>query len=336
MKTSNKGIFLVAFLLALIGAGTLFVYFKSIEPPKRAEIITTGIVVASVDIQSRTQITAEMVQTIQVPEQGVVGTPFKTTDEIIGKYAKENIYINQQIHPSALIDNISDEITLKIKGNNRAVSIIVDDLTGVNGLVKPGDFVDILLFLPQTEENNRIRPDITKLFLQNVEVLAINKQLARDYPVSTTDETTQSLSYYVTLSVPVMDVEMLVLAKDIGSVELALRPLDGDFIYVTQGAIWQDLLLNDNNQIKDLAPEYGVIGSEPDKIVAGGFEYDKYIYYVVEFGDTLKSISAQFYGDESLFTLLQQVNRIDDIDMILTGTGIKIPVLKEGGKANGN
>lgn len=336
MKKSNKGIFLMAFLLALLGAIALFVYLKSLEPPKVAEIETTGIVVAYSDITARTQITAEMLQIVQVPVQGLIGTPYKTTEEIVGKFAKENIYINQTIHPEIIIDDITDELSLKITGNNRAVTINVSELTGVNGLVKPGDFVDIILFLPQVEENNRIRPDIAKLFLQNVEVLAINKRLTRDAPEVPTGETPESPSYFVTLSVPVMDVEMLVLAKDIGAIEIALRPLEGDFIYVTEGAIWQELLLNDMNQMKDMAPEYGVIGTEPDEVQPGEYNYDKYIYYVVEYGDTLKSISLSFYGNENLFTLLQQVNRINDVDMILTGTGIKIPVLKEGGTTNGN
>ncbi len=335
MKKSNKGIFLVAFLFALIGTGALFVYLRSIEPPKAEVVSTIGIVVATEDIEARTQISSEMVRIIQVPEQGIVGTPYKTVDEIVGKYAKENIYANQQIHPSTIIENISDELSLKINGNNRAVTINVNELTGVNGLIKPGDFVDIVLFLPQTTENNRVRPDIAKLFLQNIEVMAINKNLNRDstLPLS---ETPENPSYYVTLSVPVMDVEMLVLAKDIGSVELALRPLEGDYIYVTEGAIWQELLLNDTNEMKDMAPEYGVIGDEVDTLKPGEYDYDKYIYYVVEFGDTLKSISLKFYGNESLYTLLQQVNRIDDVDMILTGVGIKIPVLKEGGMSSGN
>lgn len=336
MKKSSKGIFLMAFILALLGAGALFIYLKSLEPPKVAEIETTGIVVALTDIPARTQITAEMLQIIQIPTQGLIGTPYKSSEELIGKFAKENIYINQQIHPEVIIDNISDELSLKLTGNNRAVTINVSELTGVNGLVKPGDFVDIILFLPQIEENNRIRPDIAKLFLQNVEVLAINKRLNRDSPEVPTGETPQSSSYFVTLSVPVMDVEMLVLAKDIGFIELALRPLEGDYLYVTEGAIWQELLLNDMNQMKDMAPEYGVIGSEPDQVQAGEVSYDKYIYYVVEYGDTLKSISLDFYGDENLYTLIKQVNRIDDVDMILTGTGIKIPVLKEGGTSNGN
>ncbi|GAB6108481.1 Flp pilus assembly protein CpaB [Fusibacter bizertensis] len=336
MKKSNKGIFLVAFLLALLGAGALYIYLSSIEPPKVEAVVTTGIVVASVDIQARTQITSEMLQTIQVPEQGLVGTPFQSIDAVVGKYAKENIYANQQIHPNAIIENISDELTLNINGNNRAITINVDDLTGVNGLIKSGDFVDVILFLPQTTENNRVRADIAKLFLQNIEVLAINKNTTRENAQVTNVENTGTGSYYVTLSVPVMDVEMLVLAKDIGSIELALRPLEGDYIYVTEGAIWQELLLNDMNQMKDMAPEYGIIGTDTNHTVAGKYEYDKYIYYVVEFGDTLKSISMKFYGDETYYTLLQQVNRIDDVDMILTGTGIKIPVLKEEGTGDGN
>ncbi|MDH8677311.1 Flp pilus assembly protein CpaB [Fusibacter bizertensis] len=336
MKKSNKGIFLVAFLLALLGAGALYVYLRSIEPPAVAEIRTTGIVVASTEIQARTQISLEMLKVIEVPEQGVVGTPYKTPNDIVGKYAKESIYEGQQIHPNAIIDNVSDELTLNINGSNRAVTINVSELTGVNGLIKPGDFVDIILFLPQTSENNRIRPDIAKLFLQNVEVLAINKNTIRENAKLANSENSDVGSYYVTLSVPVMDVEMLVLAKDIGTVELALRPLEGDYIYVTEGAIWQELLLNDMNQMKDMAPEYGIIGTDTDPNIASEYEYDKYIYYVVQFGDTLKSISTKFYGEESYYSLLQQVNRIDDVDMILTGTGIKIPVLKKEGVGDGN
>lgn len=335
MKKSNKGIFLMALILALLGAGALFVYLRSLESPKVAQIETTSVVVAVADISARSQITAEMIKVVQVPVQGLIGTPVKTTDEIIGKYAKDNIYTNQQILPEVILDDISDELSLKIAGNNRAVTINVNELTGVNGLVKPGDFVDIVLFLPQITENNRIRPDIAKLFLQNVEVLAINKRLSREAPEVPAGENTES-SYFVTLSVPIMDVEMLVLAKDIGSIELALRPLEGDYLYVTEGAIWQELLLNDMNQMKDMAPEYGVIGTEPDQVQASEYSYDKYIYYVVKYGDTLKSISLSFYGNENLYSLIQQVNRIDDIDMILTGTGIKIPVLKEGGTTDGN
>jgi Flp pilus assembly protein CpaB len=337
MKKSNKGIFLLAFLMALIGSGAVFVYLKSMEVETVAPVNMVSVVIAKSDIPARVQITDDMLQTIQIPEKGAIGSPFQSTSEIVGKYSKEMIYLNQQIHPNAVADEIENDLSLKLTGNNRAMTISLSGDTGVNGLIKVGDFVDVILFLPQGSDQGRIsRPDIAKLFLQNIEVLAVNQKLYRNTLNATGDGSTESTSYLMTLSIPIMDVEMMALAETIGSIQLALRPKDGDYIYVTEGAIWQELLLNDTNQMKDMAPEYGVIGEVPQDILPGEYDYDQYIYYVVKYGDTLKSISVDFYGTEELYNLIQQVNRIVDENMILTGTGIKIPVLKERGDNNGN
>lgn len=332
MKKTRFGLLLLALLFAILGTSALYLYLNSLEQP--IVVVDTNeaqnVVIAKVNIMARTLITEEMLEVVSVPLQGIIGTPYQDPNDIIGKYANENIYKDQIIHPDTILVDLSQELSAKLTGNQRAITISVNELSGVNGLIKPGDFVDIVLFLPQTTENNRVRPDIVKLFLQNIEVLAINKSLNRDVAIADAEGT----GYFITLSVPVKDVEMLVLAKDIGLIEVALRPLEGDFLYVTKGAIWQELLLNDLDQMKDMAPEYEIIGSDSSENEAANYDYDKYIYYVVQFGDTLRSISLEFYGDEELYTLLQQINRIDDVNMILTGTGIKIPVITK--KSSGN
>lgn len=333
MKKSSKGIFLLAFLMALIGAGALFIYLQSIDKPVVNEVKTVGVVVAAMDIAPRTQLTSEMLKIVQVPEQGILGTPIGSTEGVIGKYATGNIYSNEMIQANGLTDSLADELSLKLTGNNRAVTVNVNNLTGVNGLIKPGDFVDVIVVLPPAAENNRTRPNITKLFIQNSEVLAVNKQLFREStPQTQAQGETEVTSFFITLSVPIMDVEMLVLAKEIGYLELALRPVDSDFIYVTEGAIWQELLLNDMYQMKDMEPEYDIIGRTPLLVDPDAYVYESYVYYVVQYGDTLRTISQKFYGVESNYTLIQQVNRINDENMILTGTGIKIPVLVERGE----
>lgn len=340
MKKSNKLVFVFAFLLALIGAGALFIYLRGLEQVPQETVKMTTVVVAVTDITPRTQITAEMLKTVEVPDQGIMGNPVVDPQAIIGKFAKDSIYANATIASEAVVDAITDELTLKITGDKRAVTVNVNHLTGVNGLIKPGDFVDVVVVLPPMAENNRTRPEIAKLFIQNAEVLAVNKQLHRDGNAQPTTaeggENVEVNMSYVTLAVSVMDVEMLVLAKEIGYVELALRPMDGDYVYVTEGSIWQELLLNDMYQMKDVLPEYEIISKKPLLVDPAAFSYEKYIYYVVSYGDTLRSISAKFYGTEENYALLQQVNRIDDENMILTGSGIKIPVLDERRDENGN
>jgi pilus assembly protein CpaB len=205
------------------------------------------------------------------------------------------------------------------------MSIFVNGESGVSDLIKVGDYVDVIVFLPEIKEAERIvRPDLVKMILQNIEVLAIDKNVYRK-------ETEREIppTHLVTLSVPVFEVEKLALAEDIGNIKLALRPLEGDYLHETEGTIWQEIVLDDFYRMKDLFPQYEVRPVPGTKINTDDYQYEKYYYYTVMHGDTLMKISEKFYGDPEKYILIQQVNRIEDGDEIITGTGIKIPVLKE-------
>ncbi|OJV66643.1 MAG: Flp pilus assembly protein CpaB [Clostridiales bacterium 38-18] len=337
MKRSGLLVFMMSLILALLGAGAIFVYLKSLDRQEVVQVKTISVVVAKEEIPSRTKITGDMLNVVDVVETGVVGGYMNEISSVIGQFATETIFSGQQIHPNMIAEAIENDLSMKITGNNRAMTITVNGDSGVNGLIKVGDYVDVILNLPAGSDQGRIsRPDIAKLFLQNIEVIAVNKNIFRNSSNATGDGNLDSSSYLMTLSIPIMDVEMMSLAETIGSIKLVLRPKEGDYLYVTEGAIWQELLLNDMGQMKDMAPEYSIIGEEPLAIAPGEYNYDQYVYYVVEYGDTLQSISMKFYNTEALYTLIQQVNKIVDENMILTGTGIKIPVLKERGDTNGN
>lgn len=339
MKKSSKGLFILAFILALIGAGAFYVYLSGLETPQIVETKTVSIVVAAVEIPARTLITDEMIKTVEVPENSVLVGGLSSVEEVVGKYTRALIFAQQPIHPGALIEDVSDELSMKVKGNHRAMTLSVSGATGVSNLIEPGDRVDVVVYLPQIVEQNRIvRPDIAKLLLQNIEVLAVDRSLNRDASKnqSTAEEVDPIGAYFVTLSVPVTEVESLVLAKDIGTIDLALRPFEDDYSYVTSGVIWQELLLNDAGKLKDFFPDYEFEGVDYSLLEPGTYVYSQYVYYTIEFGDTLRSISEKFYGTSEYVDLLKQVNKIEDENLILAGTGIKIPVLEEGEADNGN
>jgi pilus assembly protein CpaB len=229
-----------------------------------------------------------------------------------------------------LINELDNELSLKIEGNNRAISINVNGSTGVSDLVKQGDFVDVIVYLAEKKEGQKtVRPDMSKILLQNIQVLAVDKALYREDAQRVAVPT----NYLITLSVPIFDIEKLVLAEDIGELKLVLRPLNPDYIHKTEGANWQELILDDSKEMKNLFPEYKTKVTEAAKAVEekkvnlGDYKYEKYVYYKVKQGDTLRKISTAFYGDPQKYDLIKQANGIGDQNLIKAGTNIKIPVL---------
>lgn len=340
MKKLRRRLFILSIIFALIASGGVYLYLRSLDDtPVVEEEKTYTILVASQDIPARVTITEEMIKEVEITFEPSSEKFYNDYSDLIGKYVKTQIYEDSQFHIDNLDVSLEQELSLKISGNMRAVSLGINGNSGIANLVKPGDRVDVVVYLPQLTENSVvIRPDIVKLLLQNVEILAIDQDLTAEEEaplegVEDVDDPSQNF-YIATVAVPVFDVEKLILAKDIGMIDLVLRPLEGDYAYVTNGVIWQELLLDDFDQLKDMFPNYqvdtvGQVIIDPNEVT-----YDKYVYYTVEYGDTLREISMLFYGTEENYVLLQQVNNISDENVISAGMGIKVPVLDNWGDIN--
>jgi pilus assembly protein CpaB len=333
MKKLRRRLFLLAIIFALLTAGAVYVYLNSLDDRPEIEVKTYEILVATMDIPARTIVTPDMIGVVEVQYEPNDERFYQSVDDIIGKYVVTKIYRDAQFHKDSISENLVSDLSLKISGNMRAVSLMVPGSNGVANLVKPGDRVDVVVFLPGVTENGIVlRPDIVKIIMQNVEVLAINQDLTVEEEEVINEETIpkdSGAAYITTLAIPVHEVEKLILAKDIGMIDLILRPLEGDYIYPSEGIIWQELLVDDFDQLKDMFPNYEVKSIGEVYIDPNEVEYDKYIYYTVEFGDTLKEISMLFYGTEDNYLLLKQVNNIEDENIITSGMGLKIPVINE-------
>ena len=325
MKNTGKKLILISFILAMVSSVAIFLYLKSLKTPDTI-VKEKTILVATETIPPRTLIEKKMLKEIQVPDNAIFSDYIVYSSNIVGKYTKEFILKDEGFRKDKLINELDSELSLKIEGNNRAISINVNGGTGVSDLIKQGDFVDVIVYLSEKKDGQKIvRPDLSKILLQNIEVLAIDKSLYRD------DEQRAEVpsNYLVTLSVPIFDIEKLVLAEDIGELKLALRPLEPDYIHKTEGAVWQELILDDTKEMKNLFPEYKSKVAEENKASLSDNKYEKYVYYKVKQGDTLRKISKAFYGDPEKYVLIKQVNGIGDQNLIKTGTGLKIPVLEK-------
>jgi len=124
-----------------------------------------------------------------------------------------------------------------LQPNERAVAIKVNEVIGVGGFVKPGDHVDVLLYLRAEKETSDISS--AQIVLNNVRVLAYGDDTAQ--PVSQTDSSSTAVSSVLeegankletikvkdgksaTLAVPAQDTARLMLAENSGILKLALR-----------------------------------------------------------------------------------------------------------------
>ncbi len=94
----------------------------------------------------------------------------------------------------------------------RAITIRVNDITGVAGYIIPGDRIDMLL----TRESTNSKKPETTLMLQNVQVLGIDQQASED-------QQEPRVVRSLTLAVTPAQAQKTVLASAVGQLTMALR-----------------------------------------------------------------------------------------------------------------
>lgn len=145
------------------------------------------------------QLTAEMLLTNRVIVGRVARTPLK---------AAHPIKANQLYQPGELPP-------LELSPGMRAVSIMVGDSASmVDGMVKPGDHVDVLFTVAQSDP--AMQGGVTMRLFEGVKILAINRSL--------TQSSVDRGGNLVTLELTETQSNIIVLAKDKGKLTLTYNP----------------------------------------------------------------------------------------------------------------
>ena len=102
----------------------------------------------------------------------------------------------------------------------RAISIKVDAETGVAGLIKPGDYVDVLLTQVSANADVAHRA-LSETLLQNVRIIAIDQEIVQGGGAN--NATAAKLAQTVSLQLAPEQVKRIAVAKHLGSLSLAMR-----------------------------------------------------------------------------------------------------------------
>lgn len=227
-KPGAGGIILVAVILGLVTAYLIWVFKQRVEETKRGEVLVSALV----DINPRTKITRSMITDSEAyPKNLVPENAIKKIELVEGRFALRQINAKQPIRSTDLVpEGQAFTLALDIPPGMRAIAIGAGELTAVGTSVKPGDHVDLIA----TYQDPRTRQVLTKMIMQDVLVLAVNK--------GETDANGKAgANSSMTLAVRPEDTERVTAADREGSLRVSLRPINDRQVVSTGGVTTKDL-----------------------------------------------------------------------------------------------
>lgn len=221
----KKGIafILLALVMGSLAAGGVYLYLKGAPVAEAQAVETVPVIVASKDLTFGTTLKDEHLRVVDFPKSAVPVGHFSSIDSVLNQTTKVFVVDGEPILASKL-SSMGGGLSVRIPPEMRAMSLKVNEVTGVSGFVLPGDRVDVMVTIDNADgsSNNAV----TRTILQDVEVLASG--------VKTETKNNQHVDVQtVTVIVDPDGAEKMALAVDQGSVHLALRnPVDRE---VTEG-----------------------------------------------------------------------------------------------------
>jgi pilus assembly protein CpaB len=208
--------------------------FRKVKAPLLEKSVpdfkTVPVLVADVDLAFGDGLAREAVKLVNYPEDAVPAGAFTSFDNVFDgngeRFVLTELAYNEPILETKITGpNAKASLSAKIRPGYRAVSVRVDDVSGVAGFVVPGDIVDIIYTRePETAANQRqsnggaASAYISDVILQNITVLGVDQNQSESTASADVART-------VTLEVTNEEGQVLNLAMEYGALSLSLRSM---------------------------------------------------------------------------------------------------------------
>jgi len=201
----------------------------------------TVVLVAKQDISSGSVIESNMIDSSIVPNQFIQPQAVTSIDRVLGMITLAPISKGEQITLSKLSKARRESSSGGLAGNTpagkRAISISVDSIASVSGMVRPGDYVDVIatLQVPVQGADGQVSSQIAVVPLfQNVLVLAVGQNTGFSGAGATGRYTDKDSSSgggggLITLALAPQEANLIAFVQEQGKMRLTLRsPADAN------------------------------------------------------------------------------------------------------------
>ena len=146
MKRSNRLVLLVGVFLAIIAFVAVLLLGPGRSQPTDQPVTEADTVVAAVDIPLGARITVEQVKVIKLPIASRNATAFSSPTQVLGKRVRQPVVAEAQLDASTFGDTSQGTILdIEVPPTRRAITVQVDQVTGVGTVIKTGDYVDMVV-----------------------------------------------------------------------------------------------------------------------------------------------------------------------------------------------
>lgn len=218
---------------------------KTVQP---AAPETEAILVALKDINLAEPLTADLLKLEEWPKDKIPPDALRKLEEVVDRRTRTKIYAGEPIREAKLISaNGGDAPSEQIAAGYRVVAVQVDAAAGGAGLAKPGDRVDVQLFVSKSDRNG-IEQSQVRTILEDVKVFAVDQSFRRSAEAAA--EGTQ-VADTISLLVTPQQAEALYLAIELGKIRLTLRHPDDDSNVENQVTTTEDLFHTSKSNRED-------------------------------------------------------------------------------------
>jgi pilus assembly protein CpaB len=219
-----------ALLLALM-LGLATAAYAAIWLQQQSASNTLQVIVAQRDLQMGTRLQPDMLQTLAWPKAAGIQDPLTTLDQAVGRVIHMPVLRGEPLLQSKLAaEGEKGGLSSVLAPGQRAVTVKVNEIMGVAGFALPGNFVDVMVNMPDGENQ-----PVSKIVIERIRVLAVAQDVS-------TNESKPRVVNAVTLQVSPQQAEQIDLARSVGTLSLVLRSYSDIIPVQTAGSRKLDLL----------------------------------------------------------------------------------------------
>jgi len=219
---------IIAIISGVLAVILINVYLKQKEErllnlATKQEQENVGVVVASRNISAGEVLEEGDIKIEFVPKSALQPRAVKYKSAAVGKVAAIDIVKGEQICSNKIKtpgERKETTLAMRTPAGKRAITVVIDSISAVGGMVRPGDYVDVIGNVPipiQGPQGKREMRNTTIPLFQNVLVLAVGGQMSRNAPPP------KQANPPVTLALSPQEANIISFVQEQGKIRLVLR-----------------------------------------------------------------------------------------------------------------